>query len=445
LALAAWLCPFSTAYGQADADGVENPRLPDSTGQLAQNAITEQVAQDVIVVPSRVINIPRGQTVLERSRPELDPLGVRAGGFIIFPSLSVGEEYNDNIFSTDTGTVDDFITRITPRVRVNSNWNNHALNFFTGGDIALHHDNSAEDYEDFNVGATGRLDIQRDSQIRARVEYQNLHVERGDPDDTGSSEPTEYDVYIGQLEGFRRFNRVSLLLGGFFERQDYQDDVATNNDDRDRTEIQTSLRVGYKMAANYEGFVRATYIINDYDDLADVSLLDKDSQGIELDVGATIDFGGIVFGDFFAGYMKRDYDASSLGSTDGPSLGADITWNVTPLTTLIGTIQREIRESTTGDGLGNFASGRFVTTAGVEAQHELLRNLLLGANISYTNDDYQGIDREDNTFRFGLNGRYMLYRNLYLRAGYSFRQKDSDVAGSDYIENILFARLQAQY
>ena len=434
LSLAVWLCPFSPAYGEDHEVG--KPGRPNSADQLAQNTI---------VVPSRVIKIPRGKTVFERQRPELDPLGIRMGGFILYPSLAVSEEYNDNIFTTDTGTIDDFITRITPKVSLKSNWNNHALNFFGGRDIARHLDNSAEDWEDFNVGTTGRLDVRRNTQIRARAEFQNRHVERSDPDDTGAAEPTEYDVYIGQLEGFQRFNRLNFTLGGSIERQDYDDDVATNNDDRDRNDIEVSLRAGYEIVPQYEAFVRTAYSIREYDDGFDDAGLDRDSEGYDVVAGVAVDFGGILFGDFFAGYMSRDYDDILLNSIDGPTVGAEITWNVTPLTTFIGTIKREILESTSGDGMGSFASGRFYTEVGVSAQHELLRNLLLGADISYSNDDYEGIDREDNVFKLGLNANYMMHRNLYLRGGYKLNIRESDVAGADYVENVVFVRLQVQY
>ncbi len=200
---------------------------------------------------------------------------------------------------------------------------------------------------------------------------------------------------------------------------------------------------------DYEAFVRAAYSeVNYYDEL-DSAGKDRDNQGYEVVAGVAVDFGGILFGDFFAGYMRREYDTDTgvgnLPKVLGPTVGADITWNVTPLTTFIGTIKREIRESTTGDGMGSFASGRFVTTAGVSAQHELLRNLLLGANVSYSDDDYKGIDRNDNVLQFGLNANYMMHRNLYLRAGYKYRAKDSDVAGADYVENVVFVRLQVQY
>ena len=82
---------------------------------LAQTA-TEQLARD-----QRAAFRPppeRGETVTNRPRPELDRLGVRAGGLFIYPRLGLQEFYNDNIFYTDSGEEDDFITLISPRVDV---------------------------------------------------------------------------------------------------------------------------------------------------------------------------------------------------------------------------------------------------------------------------------------------------------------------------------------
>ena len=43
------------------------------------------------------------ETVVTRERPELDPLGMHAGGFLIFPALALEELYEDNIFAVNTG------------------------------------------------------------------------------------------------------------------------------------------------------------------------------------------------------------------------------------------------------------------------------------------------------------------------------------------------------
>ena len=101
----------------------------------------------------------RTTTVQGRERPELDALGVRAGGFTAFPSLEVEGTYDDNIFLDETGEIDDFVTKITPTLRLNSNWSSHSLRFSGTGDIVRYADNSAEDNETFKLRADGVIDV----------------------------------------------------------------------------------------------------------------------------------------------------------------------------------------------------------------------------------------------------------------------------------------------
>lgn len=42
----------------------------------------------------------------------------RAGGFDIIPSIAVKEEYNDNIFVTQSGEIDDYITTLSPGIKL---------------------------------------------------------------------------------------------------------------------------------------------------------------------------------------------------------------------------------------------------------------------------------------------------------------------------------------
>jgi hypothetical protein len=428
LAAATSAYPASAGENQADAS-------LDDTAQLAARAYE---------VPKRDVEVPRGETVTGRKRPELDPLGVRAGTFFIYPKLELEESYSDNIFADEDDEESDFITRILPSLRIDSDWANHALSLEGGADVGRYLDNTDEDFEDFHFGASGRVDVRRSTNVRARVRYQALHEDRGSPEDVNGVEPTEFDIFSGDVRGFHNFGRVNVTLGGTFDRYDF-DDVATtgppiNNDDRDRDEVEGSLRVGYEIVPEYEAFIRGAYNFRDYDSGLDDSGVNRDSDGFEVVVGLEADFGGIVFGDFFAGYKSQNFDDASLNTVDGPLVGADITWNVTPLTTIVGTASRLIRETTQAG-----VSGRFLTTVGLSADHELLRNLLLGADVSVSHDDFEGIDRTDLIYQAGVNAKYMLNRYFYVSGGYDLRMRDGDSSADDFTENIFFIRLRAQY
>ena len=250
----------------------------------------------------------------------------------------------------------------------------------------------------------------------------------------------------GTLSFFQKFNRLSLTVDGSQLYFDY-DDVATttvpvNNDDRDRTESNLSLRVGYEIVPEYEAFALLSGNVKAYDSAVDDGGFDRDTHGVRLDVGARIDLGGIVFGDVFIGYRFQDYEDSQLKSIDGLNFGTAMVWNVTPLTTLNGNILRVLEETTTAG-----ASGFVATTLSVSADHELLRNLLLNGSLGVTQNNFKGTSQEDMIYTAGIGAKYMINRYLYASMNYNYTQKDSDIDGggdSDYKTNVVTLRLELQ-
>lgn len=411
---------------------------------LSGVAVTVAVAISVsVTAPAFAQTDSRTTTVNDRQRPELDALGAKAGGFTIYPSIEIDETYNDNIFATDTGTIDDFITTVRPAVRIASDWNQHFLGFNASADIVRYWDNDAEDHETANLTVDGRVDIRRDTNVTAAVGYEKGSEERGSVDDAGGLTPTDFDVMSYDVGVFNRWNRVSIRADGSLRDRDF-DDVRTtgatvNNDDRDRDEYKLDLRGGYEIQDEYEAFVQVILTSVNYRDALDDNGLDRDNEGFELRAGARIDFTGVLFGDVFAGYLERDYDDTTLASVDTVVGGLDLTWNVTPLTTVAGGVTREVAETTL-----TAASGTLTTEYSLSVDHELLRNLILSARASMSTEEFEGTSREDDYLKAGFGAKYMLNRNLAIVFDYDFSERDSNVAGSDNEINKILLRLRAQ-
>lgn len=385
-------------------------------------------------------------TVTSRPRPEYDPLGVRLGGFFLYPKAELSEAYRDNIYYSDGNEESDFITVLSPSLLLKSNWNNHALNFFAGADIGRYIDNSDENYEDFRAGFDGRVDIDRSANVTGGFQFAEKHESRSSPDSPSSAaEPATYAEYGPQVAITKRFNRLSMRLGGDLAVLDF-DDVTANNgsilnqDDRDRMETEGSFRLGYEIMPQYEAFVRTAVNDRDYDDSVDDNNVNRDSQGWEVMGGVALDLGGVTYGNVFVGYMSQDFDDPTLQSVNGIGFGGDITWNPTQLTTAKFAIARTVEE-TTLSGAAGALSTQF--RAGVD--HELLRNVILSANAEYENNDYEGISRDDDIISVGGGGDYLLNRHVRLRLNYTYQTRDSSVSGADYDTNTIFLRLVTQY
>ena len=248
----------------------------------------------------------RGDTVTTRPRPEFDPIGVRLGGFFLYPSVGVVERYHSNIFFTDSGAEDDFITVLSPSLVLKSNWNNHALNLFADSDIGFYASNSDENYQDAKIGFDGRLDILRDAKLTGGFTFERAHEDRSSPDQTSAAEPVTFLRYHPKAAFIKRFNRLSTQFGADLIVYDY-DDASTsggatlNMDDRNRHELQGTARVGYEIAPRYEAFVRGSVNDRRYTDDIDDSGFERDSHGWDVAGGLAFDLSGVTSGNLFAG------------------------------------------------------------------------------------------------------------------------------------------------
>jgi hypothetical protein len=399
-------------------------------------------------VPTRITPAPvqtpaRNETVTSRARPELDPVGLRVGSLVAFPSLELAPEFNDNIFKTDTGKQADLIVQTTPALLVQSDWNRHFARAYFDVTSGNYVDNSDEDFLDATGSVDGRFDIMRDSYVSAGFVFNKLHEDRGSPDGAAGREPTEFYVYKPTLGVYNKWNRVSLGVDGEMIRYNFVDAATTtseiNQDDRDRYRYQASGRLGYEIVPQYEAFVRGTYNVINYDDSLDDVGFQRDSDGYEFVGGARIDITGVTFGDLYVGYRRQKYDDARLSTISGPTYGGSLTWNVTGLTTVKGFISRTVEETTI-----SLASGSFDSEYGVSVDHELLRSLILSGRASFLNSDYEGITREDDYLKFGVSGKYLMNRNLYVTLRYDYERRDSDAAGQDYTQNAVLLSLSGQ-
>src|SRR5262249_41103884 len=125
--------------------------------------------------PALSQELPRGESVYQRARPDYDPLGIHLGGFFAYPSLGIGEAYQSNIFAEQNNTKSDFITVLEPNIDINSNWGLHALDFSAGATASLFAEHTTENTVDGHVRLTGRYDVDDATNLNGGVSWDHLH------------------------------------------------------------------------------------------------------------------------------------------------------------------------------------------------------------------------------------------------------------------------------
>jgi hypothetical protein len=391
----------------------------------------------------------RGETVATRARPELEPLGIRLGSFLVYPRLATQATWNDNVFAERDREKSDFVTDIMPGAAVESNWSNHALNFRTGADFGLYSDYTRLNYTDYFFAGDGRLDITRESALFAGGGYAREHEEPGSPDSPADAKrPTEYDIFNGFLRHVQTLGRFRGTGEATVVRLNYDKTSTFTGDEvstaaRDRTVYTGGYQLGYEFLPQYEAFVRAEGNHRDYDDRQEVAgeRVQRTSDGFNAVTGIALDLGGVFFGDVYAGYLAQ-YFSSDFNDVSGFTAGGTLTWNVTTLTTLNARAARTIEDTTQA---GSPAILR--TSGGLSADHELLRNLILTAAVTITNDDYEDSNRNDYYYVGGVGARYLMNRNIYGSLGYQVVRRTtegSDSSANSFWQNLVRVGIEAQ-
>lgn len=381
----------------------------------------------------------------ERMAQDHAPLGIRLGSFLAIPKVDLTETYNDNIYATKNNKESDFVTSIRPEINVRSNWSRHALNAMARADVKRYADNTSENHENYMVATDGRLDVLRDTSIGGGLSYAQDHEDRGDPNTIGSpDEPVEFHTAIARLGAYRGLGKANARIDTEVKHLSYEDSTSTggaliDNSVRDRNEFTHSLRLGYQLTPQFEVFGRAAFDNRVYDDKS----VARSNNGQTYTAGTSFDVSGKTKGEVYAGYMQRSYAENPRPSIDEPTYGGKITWNATDLTSVIGSVNRGIEETTIGT-----SSGFVSTDYDLAVEHALTRDILLKGNVGYTNNEYQGAaanQREDDILLAGVGADYWLNRCLKAGLSYNFTDRDSNIVGGDYTRNTVMLRLTATY
>jgi hypothetical protein len=396
---------------------------------LISTAVVAQTIQSTLLDPELPDDYSRGRniSVMERDRPEYQPLGIQQGQFTLFPSVEGGFGYSSNVFATQSHETGDGYFILNPTLTVQSNFATNALNFSAGGLLREYFSQASENENGWFVTADGRLDIDQYDNFAAGLVARHVYEERdsgGYP--TGAAAPvpvTLTGIYTrlvhetGRIRAYGAFDAtdfnytsVPLIGGGTLTQAD-----------RDRYVLRFTGRGEYALTPESAVFAQYTYTDSHY--LNDVSLgiPDRSSNESKFLTGATFDLTALVRGSIGVGYLRRDYH-SPYRSLDGLTLAVKVEYFPTQIDTVTFAARRLIQDSIIGQSGGYFNNG-----VDLREDHELLRNLLLHAAIDYEDDKFDSVAREDKIAIFEAGAKYLVSQIVDLQGTMNYTSRTSDV------------------
>lgn len=371
------------------------------------------------------------------------PVGIRVGSFVLFPTLEVGGGGTDNVFRSATSRTSDMFAEASAGSTLASNWRRHALELRIQNTRSFYQDYTTENDNRLEAQARGRLDISRRTNVAADVAYSYGKEARGSvnsPTSTTGDRPTLIQRRAG-IEANHRINRLTLQLRGAVTETEYGSvettdpltGVPTTSSGRERNYVQREIggRAGWQFNPNLQLY--ADVVLNnrthEAPNAGDGIL--RNSDGYRAQLGAAFDKRGMLQGEVSAGYASQTPDDPRLKTVSGFIYNGKLSWQPTGLTEVIVTATSDIGETTLAG-----SAGALTRQTGVEVRHALRRYIILIAGASYAVASFGDSPvRETSTVeRLGLE--YYLSRETALLAGYQRTDFDTN-AGNGYTDNTV--------
>lgn len=377
--------------------------------------------------------------------PELrsgyEPLGIRAGSFIIYPAIETGLQYTDNALLSETGRRDDLVYNVAPELRVESDWSRHSARVSVSSSHDLYQDNTSEDSDEFSARGNVRVDITEATRLNLEGGYSFQQEERGSaevPNDA-EEEPNEM-TWDAAAWISHRFNRLIATLRGDAEINEFGGvSVAGGGSDRDYYETGASLRLGYEVSPTLQPFIESGYSVRRHDLDVDSNGFRRDSDGYSVAAGVAVDTGPILRGEISVGYEVREFDDRALEDIEDVTFNANLTWSPTALTTVRLAGGTDFNETSVSGSPGSVER-----TVGLSLAHSFAYNITGNLGLNYANTTYRGSDIEEDDFELSVGLDYLVNRNLVVRAGYAYSRFESTRADSDYDVNTIRVGVKVQ-
>jgi len=407
------------------------PGTPQPTTPGARTTPTGQTQE----LSAREASVLRG--------PRSDQLeGIPLGSFVVHPRLAVDIEYDDNIFRTDTNRVGDFVFRVRPGVTVDSEWDQHALQFYAQAELARLASNGSESYESFVVGTRGRFDINDELAINGEAEFARTRLGRGQPGSVGPGVNSIVHQITTGLSVSYNGDPFYVRFGPRFQRVMYVSGDGGINQDYNVYEL--GGRIGYKITPELSVFIDPSYQWVRYDRQTDPFGFARNSEGFDIRAGVAYDITRTITAELGLGYFRRKFSDPRLAPVSGLSALARLYWNPTDQISVELEGRRGVTEYRTA--LAGVASGNAVNTGvSLRVGYLPIDQLLIDAGIGWQQYDYTGpLSRTDNYYTFDIGAKYYIIPQIFIGPRYIHERRNSSTAGFNYRDNRYMLTLGGQ-
>jgi hypothetical protein len=391
--------------------------------------------------------------------------------FKIIPSVSVTEEYNDNLFLAESDTEDDFITTVFPKIEIHSSPNRYLdLDLNYGLRFKIYADHS--DLNDTSIRETQNVEFDAQARPLNRLFIDITDTYKRVPIDVDDS-VAEGNVFFNMTERNTFFispyvelpvtTTVSTRVGYSYTNIWHSDDESIDSDS-----YSAFVTLDKRFSSKVEGTLRYSYqayrpestdvqdIIEEYDRQEGSAMVvyranpnleirgeigqawtdfeeeeDDDTDNTFWSVETTYSFGSSEVG---AGYSYDLLDSSTAGAYKSQRIylsfatGKTLRLTVTPDYTENKYLNVDRKDELSGIAL--------------EISRPLSQKIDIVLTGAAETQKFLPEDREVDRYSLGGILNYIVSRSITASAGYRFNNRDSTLDTADFDNNIAW--LQAE-
>jgi hypothetical protein len=435
-------CTTALAQTTPPATSGTTPTARTTTGAPAPPATTPSGRPAPAAGAPKQQTTARSESVLRRPLADA-PEGIPVGDFVMHLRGEVDLEYDDNIYRVNTGAVGDVVARFRPGVTLQSQWDEHAIDFYVQAEHGRYFSYTSENYTALALGTRGRYDVNEETQINGLLEYARSVLPRGSPGVGTTPGSSTASVIRAATDVTYQGEPWYVRAGPLYEYRFYEGEGPSDN----HHYVNLLGRVGYRINEEFSVFVDPSYQFVKYVTVPDSTGFNRNSQGFDIKVGFTYDLTTTVGVEAAIGYYRRWYEDSRLLPDGGLSARASLYWNPTETLSFELEARRQLTEYrlAAGPGVGTTASGNAVETSiGGRVGYLAMENLLLDAGLTWAQYEYNGIGRFDNYWGFDIGAKYFFNQYFFIGPRYYYSNRRSTDGPSNYNDNRILLTLGAR-
>ena len=344
----------------------------------------------------------------------------------IHPYLSVTEMYDDNVYATSSNPKGDWITAITPGVKLMMPYRTHLFTAEYRASSLNYSDHSSENVTDQHAAALADFKFASLYGLKLGDTYDQGHEPRSS---SGTGEIVKYDKNAAKAELSYVFaDRFKTQVG--FTRTNW--DFSRDNAFRTRSEDLIAASLFYRFMPKTSAFFEYDFTNIDYDLKTD----GLDNQVQKPLVGLTWEISEFTKGTAKGGYLFKNYDAQSKNDIDTWTASLELDQVITDSSSIKVVGLRDVNE-------GNVQGTTYFITTGVNAEYTYKLTYKVSAVVrgSYGLDDYQNApgststDRNDTTWMGGVGLKYQMRDWLEFALNYNHVDRSSNISYFDLKDN----------